>query len=682
MCAASPTATCGGANPDARVDSSSPADVALDMFVDVTAPDTIIDSMPPVLDNNATATFTFHSTETGGGFECKHDSGAFAPCTSPDSMTGLTNGLHSFEVRARDASGNLDMTPAKYSWTYDDNMPQTVLDTHPPLNTKTNNGTFTFHCVKPTDTPECKLDSGTFGACTSGTTQTFSGLLDGPHTFVVSCKSPLGMSDPSPESFTWTIDSIPPTTTITTKPPDPTNVKMPVFAFSSQAGSTFECSLDNAPFTPCTSGSTIDASTEGSHTLRVRATDPAGNVETTPVGHTWTLDTVPPTTAFTGFPNAVMQFDFASFTWQSEAGATFECSLDNAAVFTACGTSTMLMNLGETTHTFFVRAKDAAGNTETPAKSFTWRVDLTNPTITFIAPTPMPNDTTGPAVGFSWTTSEAVTTTTCTLDGVTIGGCSTDLDLSVPHGNHTFAITVRDTAGRTGTGTVTWNVTCKLMGTAGPGTIGYFDFDELNGDVLFNRYAGGFNAFNGGAMGADALDATRDNMGRYPGGRSLRFDATRHDTASWPTGIATRQSAITFEVWVNPAPSSAPSTQNLMSTGDNNAQLFLATGSTNPTVHWKITSMLGGTAMLQAGLGVGTWNHVLGAYDSNGLRLWVNGGQVTPVASPGTASIDITTIRWGSNGTDHLDAMLDEPYISVSGFTTGDFRQHYCPLTF
>jgi hypothetical protein len=57
------------------------------------------------------ASFRFSSSEGGSSFQCALDRGAFKPCTSPKSFK-LKPGKHTFRVRARDAAGNLDATPA------------------------------------------------------------------------------------------------------------------------------------------------------------------------------------------------------------------------------------------------------------------------------------------------------------------------------------------------------------------------------------------------------------------------------------------------------------------------------------------------------------------------------------------------------------------------------------------
>jgi hypothetical protein len=86
-------------------------------LADTTPPDTLIDSAPPDPSESSTASFTYHSTEPGSSFECKLDTAAFAACPAGGvTYTGLAGGSHGFQVRATDASGNLDPTPAGYSF--------------------------------------------------------------------------------------------------------------------------------------------------------------------------------------------------------------------------------------------------------------------------------------------------------------------------------------------------------------------------------------------------------------------------------------------------------------------------------------------------------------------------------------------------------------------------------------
>ena len=88
----------------------------------------------------------------------------------------------------------------------------------------------------------------------------------------------------------WNVDTSPPNTTITVKPPAVTTSTSATFEFTAnQAGSGFACSLDGAAFTPCTSPTTYPGLVAGSHSFRVRATDPAGNTDPTPALFSWTI---------------------------------------------------------------------------------------------------------------------------------------------------------------------------------------------------------------------------------------------------------------------------------------------------------------------------------------------------------------------------------------------------------
>ena len=55
----------------------------------------------------------FSSTEAGSTFECKLDRGAFKPCGPKLKLRRLKPGKHTLLVRAVDALGNADATPAK-----------------------------------------------------------------------------------------------------------------------------------------------------------------------------------------------------------------------------------------------------------------------------------------------------------------------------------------------------------------------------------------------------------------------------------------------------------------------------------------------------------------------------------------------------------------------------------------
>ncbi len=87
------------------------------------APETTITSGPSGTTSERSATFEFTANEPGVTYECSLDGAAFTACTSPVTFTNLTEGEHTFQVRARDAAGNVEATPESRTWTVQDARP-------------------------------------------------------------------------------------------------------------------------------------------------------------------------------------------------------------------------------------------------------------------------------------------------------------------------------------------------------------------------------------------------------------------------------------------------------------------------------------------------------------------------------------------------------------------------------
>ncbi|HEX2741842.1 MAG TPA: Ig-like domain-containing protein, partial [Rubrobacter sp.] len=102
-------------------------DVAIARYhpiTDNTPPNTTITSGPSGAVNSTSATFAFVSSEPGSKFQCSLDGATFSACSSPKSYSSLNDGSHLFGVRAIDASGNTDQTPAQRSFTVDTRAPK------------------------------------------------------------------------------------------------------------------------------------------------------------------------------------------------------------------------------------------------------------------------------------------------------------------------------------------------------------------------------------------------------------------------------------------------------------------------------------------------------------------------------------------------------------------------------
>jgi subtilisin family serine protease len=86
---------------------------------DPSVPDTTLVGDPKHFASKARPVFTFTGSKVGTMFECSLDAGVFVPCTSPRTYETfpLAPGEHTFRVRAVDAAGRLDPTPASLTWT-------------------------------------------------------------------------------------------------------------------------------------------------------------------------------------------------------------------------------------------------------------------------------------------------------------------------------------------------------------------------------------------------------------------------------------------------------------------------------------------------------------------------------------------------------------------------------------
>jgi hypothetical protein len=82
-----------------------------------TGPDTTITSGPPTTNNQVgLTTFTFTASEPDVSYECSLDDATFAACPNPY-RTWIDDGSHVLSVRAKNAAGDVDATPATYAWT-------------------------------------------------------------------------------------------------------------------------------------------------------------------------------------------------------------------------------------------------------------------------------------------------------------------------------------------------------------------------------------------------------------------------------------------------------------------------------------------------------------------------------------------------------------------------------------
>ena len=354
------------------VDGNDNADASPAMHtwvVDTTAPEITISSGPANPTSSTDADFDF-TTNEDSTLECRVDSAAYAACTSPAGYAGISNGAHTFWVRATDVAGN--SAEESYGWTVDQNAPSIVITSTPNQPTNSTSAAFVF-AAEAGATVACRIDNGNYVACTSATTMSYTNLAPNTsHTFYVRATDMA--SNQAVAQYTWTIDTQPPIITILTYPANPTASTSASFTFSANETALFDCSLDSTTsYSTCTTNGSQSYNNVGinmSHTFRARGTDAAGNAG---IGvYSWAVDQQPPTTTISSAPANPYPVDYADFTFSSnDPGATFQCRMDTPT-FTPCTSPRTYSTLGYSSHTFAVRATDSLGNVEVSYPSHTW----------------------------------------------------------------------------------------------------------------------------------------------------------------------------------------------------------------------------------------------------------------------------------------------------------------------
>jgi hypothetical protein len=643
---------------DAGTDTAAPMDAPSD------APETTITMAPPEFSRSAAATFEFSSNLATATFECSIDGEMPVGCSSPYTRS-LGDGSHTFSVRASDASGNNDDTPAEHVWSIDTVAPDTMFTETPPVADNSTSVRFSFEAGERNAEFDCSLDGGAYAACTSGSM--FGPITDGAHSFAVRARDRAGNLDAMPAIFAWSVDTSTPDTQLIAGPSGPqaeTTAQFTFFSPDAGGGATFECKLDAGAFAACTSPADLVALTEGNHTFSVRVRDAVGNLDPSPATRTWSVDLTPPETTILTGPTGLVAQASASFTFSSnETGVTYACSFDGAA-FVACDSPETAMALAQGAHTFGVRATDAAGHTDGSPASRAWTVDTIAPGIT-ITSGPAQNGASGPRVVVGFTVTEGVVT--CSLDSGAFAPCAMAFAANLPAGPHNVRIRAADGAGNVTTVTRAFTVACAAPDATGAS--GLLHLDDT-GQALANEVAGGPE----GVLGSDGTVEVADpaaTTGRFGG--ALVFAAAESDHATWPLLLPAGPD-ITVELWTRP--DAIGGSRTLASSTDGSFALRVNAG-TATTVSIAVT--VGTKTVSSAAITAGTWHHVVTSQTGGALQLWVDGVKTEIAGAADAYTLDILTLG-GSGGAAYSGA-IDEVWVGQTGIALDEGALvRYCPL--
>ena len=149
-------------------------------------------------------------------------------------------------MRAIDAAGTADATPASRTFVVDTNAPAAPVVEAPANNALLMANTVAFNgTAEPGATVELREGTTLRGsAVASGTglwTIVMGAVPDGPHTYAARAID-AATNTSTPTTRTVTVDTVLPDTAILSGPDGPISDTTPTFGFSSEADATFECS--------------------------------------------------------------------------------------------------------------------------------------------------------------------------------------------------------------------------------------------------------------------------------------------------------------------------------------------------------------------------------------------------------------------------------------------------------
>jgi hypothetical protein len=492
--------------------------------VDATAPETTITAGPAGSTASTAASFRFASDEAGSSFECLIDDGDWGPCSSPKAYSGLAGGSHTFMVRAIDAAGNQDPSPATSTWTIDTTLPDVTL-VNPADGSATNDTTPTFDgsagtLVGDSSTVTVRVYRPVAGA-PDELVESVSTTRDAGGSWSVPANPALPEGDyiaraeqqdnasnvgtSAPHSFS--VDTTAPSTFFSQTPPSATGGSASFLFGSNDPDAGFECRLDGGPWTECSSPEVVSGLSAGSHTFQVRAVDSAGNPDATPSSITWTVDPGLPTLTLESPANNGRTND-PSPSFSGHAGtAGGDSSTVTVKIYrpVSGGPDTLVQtrttvrssldgswsvaaspDLADGDYWAHAEQVGASGTAVTAAISFT--VDTTPPH-TVLSSGPQ-GTTAATSASFGFSASETGSTFECRLDTGAWGACSTPQTYNgLGNGLHTFAVRATDAAGNVDPtpATRSWavNTTGAAVTLEGP------DDDALTNDStpLFSGHA-------------------------------------------------------------------------------------------------------------------------------------------------------------------------------------------------
>lgn len=384
--------------------------------------------------------------------QCQLDSNPAVDCSSKGiSFSALADGDHTLKVTVLQTDNQ--KTEALKTFRIDTTVPVVAVSQKPAMTTNLNSATFAFSTTDSLSgvlSTECSLNSAAFSICSSP--YVVNNLAQGAQSFRIKATDRAGNIS-QVYSYSWSIDSTTPSVQLTSMPPAVTQSTTASFQFSGTGIVAFECSIDNAVYSACTSPKTYSALMAGNRSFKVRGANALG-VKSAEVSFSWVVDNIAPlapqiTSGFSSLgSNKSGQINFSS-TDSLSGIKEYQCSF-NSSAFSVCSSPRVLTAI-EGLNTFKVRSYDLAGNVSAESTA-TFTIDSIKPTLSFTQTPGSSTTSTSAQFAFSAadTNGSGIISTQCSLDNSAYTDCVSPKSLSnLSIAAHKFSVQVKDQAGNT-----------------------------------------------------------------------------------------------------------------------------------------------------------------------------------------------------------------------------------------
>jgi hypothetical protein len=169
-------------------------------------------------------------------------------------------------------------------------------------------------------------------------------------------------------------------------------------------------------------------------------------------------------------------------------------------------------------------------------------------------------------------------------------------------------------------------------------------------------------------------------------GHAFNFKASFNSAAVIPSAPELNPTnAITIEAWVKPFsfPDTGPCIvrKNLDTTGGTQYSLMLGDGLTNGLLHMNVAASLGGTSVSGGFVPTNVWTHVVGTYDRQYVRIYVNGTEVGNASSSVAIPASLQAVLIGNEdslaGDRAFDGLIDELAIYNRALSASEIAAIY-----